>query len=246
MKSVITGFITLLLPSTVAVVFLRVMGHKMGKNVKIGFSFLKVNHISIGNDTIIGNFNAFFNERLVLEESVKIGYLNFFKGPFDLMLEDFSAIGNKNYFTRGKKGVTYGNSELKLGTWTKITVGHHLDLTRSILFGEYSILAGIRSQLWTHGYYHAESGKERVRIDGSINIGDNVYVGSGCIINPGVNIANAIHVGSGTVVSKTLTAPGMYVGQGLRHIKKDLEMVKKALTKVEDDHLIETVYTKDE
>ena len=99
--------------------------------------------------------------------------------------------------------------------------------------------------MWTHGYYHANTGTDRIRIDGQIHIGDNVYIGSGCIFNPSVTVANAIHIGSGSVISKDLEKPGMYVGQGLRYIDNNLEKVKSKLKKVEDANLIEPVYVKE-
>ena len=201
--------------------------------------------MTLGDNVRIGHFNLIRNNQCSLGDHCKIGYLNILKGPFDLKLDEYAAIGNKNYLTRGPAGVTYGDSKLHLGIWTKITVKHHLDLTRSITFGNYSILAGLGSQLWTHGYYHADEGLDRIRIDGPIEVGDNVYVGSSVIFNPGVSIGSKIHIGAGTVISKNLTEPGMYVNQGLRFIENDMEKVKSKLRPIEDDQLIEQVYTKE-
>ncbi|TXD83954.1 hypothetical protein ESY86_07900 [Subsaximicrobium wynnwilliamsii] len=244
MKKILTGIITFFCPSFLMRFLLRCMGHKIGKNVKVGFSFLVIKKIELGDHVRIGHFNLFLNDRITLQSNVIIGYLNIFKGPFGLILSEKAAIGNKNYLTRARLGITYGESNLSLGELTKVTTGHHLDLTRSIRFGDFSILAGIRSQLWTHGYYHADQGKDRVRIDGQINIGHNVYIGSGCIFNPGVNVANAVHIGGGSVISKDLDQPGMYVGQGLRYLENNLETIKLKLDRIEDSDLIEEVYSK--
>lgn len=244
MKKKIATLIALLLPSSLACVLLRFLGYKIGKSVKIGFSIIKCDNITLLDDSRIGHFNLILNKSIKLEAKSYIGYMNVFKGPFTLELKEKAAIGNKNYFTRGIKGITYGQSKLSLGILTKITTGHHIDLTRSISFGDFSILAGIRSQLWTHGYYHASQGPERIRIDGEIQIGNNVYVGSGCIFNPGVKVSSTIHIGAGSVISKNLKEPGMYIGQVLRYIDNDLEKIKAKLTEVKDDTLIETVYKK--
>lgn len=238
------GFLVFILPSYIGVLLLRSLGNKIGKNVKIGFSFITAKNIIIKNNVRIGHFNLILNQSINLHNRSNIGYLNILKGPFNLILKSDAAIGNKNYFTRGYKGITYGESTLSLGELTKITTEHHLDLTRSISFGKFSILAGVKSQIWTHGYYHADLGKDRIRIDGSIEIGDNVYIGSGCIFNPGVKISNAIHLGSGCVLSKNLEKKGMYVSQSLRHIDNSLEKVKEKLKKVNDFKLIEPVYNK--
>lgn len=245
MKKIFTGLTTFFIPSAIAVLILRLLGHKVGTKVKIGFSFLCCNKITIGNNVKIGHLNLFLNDKTFLSEHSIIGYFNILKGPFTLDLKKQAALGNKNYFTRGALGITYAESKLSLGVLTKITTDHHLDLTNSIIIGDYSILAGIRSQMWTHGYYHAERGKDRIRIDGQITIGDNVYIGSGCIFNPGVVVANSIHIGSGTVISKNIDKPGMYVGQELRYIENDIEIVKSKLTKVDGFNLVEQVYRKE-
>ncbi len=237
------GLCTLLLPSFLLVFVLRLFGGKVGKNVKIGFSFIYANKINLGDNSKIGHFNLIKNEEVILEIKSRIGYLNILKGPFKLVLKERAIIGNKNYIIRGAKGVTYGESILQLGELACITTSHHVDVTRSITFGDFTTLAGINSQLWTHGYYHAEKGEDRIRIDGEITIGNNVYIGSGCIFNPNVTIADAIHVGSGSVISKKLEKKGMYVSSGLRFIENDIEKIKSKLSKVELN-LADKVYEK--
>jgi acetyltransferase-like isoleucine patch superfamily enzyme len=243
-RKIIIGFLVFVLPSFLGVILLRVLGVRIGKKVKIGFSFIATRDLEIGDNVIIGHFNLILNKKIILKNQSKIGYLNILKGPFTLILQKKAAIGNKNYFTRGPAGVTYGESILELGELTKITTEHHVDLTRSIKFGDFSILAGINSQMWTHGYYHANTGKHRVRIDGSIVIGNNVYIGSGCIFNPGVKVSDAINLGARSIITKDLDKPGMYVSQGLRFIDNDLEVIKTKLKKVQGFDLVEQVYTK--
>jgi hypothetical protein len=40
-----------------------------------------------------------------------------------------------------------------------------------VVIGDYSTLAGIGIQVWTHGYVHDTSGPGRYRIDGAVRIG---------------------------------------------------------------------------
>lgn len=241
----IQAFLVFSLPSKILIPILRLFGHQIGKNVRIGFSFIMSKKLIISDNVKIGHFNLILNNEVKFYKESYIGYLNILKGPFKLELAEKAAIGNKNYLTRGELGITYGESVLSLGKLTKITTSHHLDLTRSIIFGDFSILAGIRSQMWTHGYYHANKGPDRIRIDGEIIIGDNVYIGSGCIFNPGIEVSNAVHIGGGTVISKSLEKSGMYVGQALRYIDNDIEKIKPKLQKIEDSNLVEQVYTKE-
>ena len=245
MKKKITGLCTLVLPSFFLPIILRLFGHEIGQNVKIGFSYIGVPKLVLKENAKIGHLNIVLNSSIHMQANAQIGYMNILKGPFKLYLKEKAALGNKNYLTRAKSGITYGDSILQLGKLTKITTSHHLDLTRSVFFGDFSILAGIRSQLWTHGYYHSDQGADRVRIDGEIFVGNNVYIGSGCIFNPGVRVADAVHVGGGCTVSKNLDKSGMYVNQGLRYIENDLENIRKKLVRVEGFDLVEEVYKKE-
>lgn len=53
---------------------------------------------------------------------------------------------------------------------------------------------------------------------GCVNIGDNVFVGYGCIILPNVNIGNNVIIGAGTVVSKNVPNNVVIVGNPYRII----------------------------
>ena len=181
---------------------------------------------------------------MFLDKYTSIGNFNIFKGPICVSLLEKSGVSKNNKFRRANSPISYGKSRLELGENSFIVSNHFLDLTRTITIGDNSILAGIRSQLWTHGYYHADTGSDRIRIDGEIHIGDNVYIGSSCIFNPGVKVSNAIHIGAGSTISKNLEKQGMYVGQGLRYIENDLERIKNKLQKVDVKNLVEPVYEK--
>lgn len=51
---------------------------------------------------------------------------------------------------------------------------------------------------------------------GSVTIGNNVFIGFGCIILPGVTIGNNVIVGAGTVVSKDIPDNSVVVGNPMR------------------------------
>lgn len=152
-----------------------------------------------------------------------IQHLNVVKGPISVSLAKRGAIGNRNIIKRASEPVTYGPAQFRLGELSKITASHVVDCTRSVIMGDFSILAGLDSQLWTHGYYHFPEGPNRFRVDGPIIIGHNVYIGSACVIGAGVRIANRVVVGSHSSVSKSLEKPGMYVSQPLRYIEMDID-----------------------
>jgi len=92
--------------------------------------------------------------------------------------------------------------------------------------------------------YQVTEGLHRIRIDGEIHIGKNVYIGSRCIFNPGIRVEDAIHVGAGSCVSKDLLEAGMYVAQPLRFIRNDIDSIKQRLSKVTVEGLSDIVYSK--
>ncbi|HAS58979.1 MAG TPA: hypothetical protein DCS64_10865 [Algoriphagus sp.] len=225
-------------------VLLNLIGHNISLKARIGFSIVAIGKMKIGDGSRIGNFNFLKFDYLEMSSNAIIGRFNFLRGNFIVVLKEKSAIGNSCVITRAGKGVSYGKSALNLGVLAKITAGHKIDMMRSINLGDFSIIAGSHSQLWTHGYLHAPTGPDRFRIDGEINIGNNVYVGSSCVINAGVYVADGITIGSSSCISKNLTKSGMYVAQPLRYIEKDYEDSKKKLKKINLDGLVEEVYEK--
>ena len=243
MKKGLTALVCFL-PFKLPNLLLNLLGHKVAWSSKIGFSLILTEYLTLKEDSSIGHLNYINNRELSLNSRSYIGHLNRIKGPFKILLNKRGAIGNKNTLVRAPLGVTYKISTLTLGELSKITSNHYIDLTRNICFGNFSTLAGVRSQMWTHGYYHAEEDEDRIRIDGEIKIGNNVYIGSGCIFNPGVSLTNSVHVGGGSVIAKNLEKSGMYVGTGLRHIENNIDILKRKLKKVEGHSLIEKVYTK--
>ncbi|APY08484.1 hypothetical protein BWZ20_09310 [Winogradskyella sp. J14-2] len=244
MKKIVTLVVGLIPVGLLRKVLLNILGHKISYNSKFGINILWVKHISLEEDSSIGHFNFIANKLVRLEKKAFIKNFNYFRGPFDVYIGNESGISNNNKFRRAKYPISVGDSSLQLGKNSFIVSGHFVDLTRAVSFGDNSILAGIRSQIWTHGYYHANDGSDRVRIDGDVVIGNNVYIGSSCIFNPGIKVLDAIHIGAGSVISKNLEESGMYVGQGLRFVSKNIDDIKSKLHKVEDENLVEDVYYK--
>lgn len=220
------------------------IGHKISFKAKIGWCIVWSDSIEMKDYARVGSFNLIYGPEICMNLGSKIGRFNIFNGPYKIVLGEKAKIGKNNKISRGQKGISYGQSNLKLGELAIVTANHYIDMTRSVTFGDYSILAGIRSQIWTHGYVHEPMGSGRFRVDGEVLIGKNVYLGSSVIINPGVSINNAINVGSGSVVSKSLEQSGMYVSQGLRFIISDYNQTKEKLSRIDEDFLIEEVYEK--
>lgn len=245
MKQGFNAIVCLICPfSFLRIFFLNILGNKISYKAKIGWGIFLINHIELKAGAKIHSLNFIKINNLNLNEKAFIKSLNYIKGPFDIILGSKSGIARQNKIRRSSFPITYGVSKLKLGYNTFIVSNNFLDLTRSIIMGDNTQIGGIRTEFWTHGYFHEKQGEGRIRIDGEIHLGNNVYVGSRCIFNPGVIVKDAINIGGNSVISKNLTEPGMYVSQGLRYLKKDINDVKDNLTRVPDEKVLEEVYIK--
>lgn len=245
-KSLLMGCFTMFLPSLLARYALMLFGHKVHRGVRIGVSFICADQILLQEGVHIGHFNFVRVNRLVMRRSASIGRSNLIHGPLSVNLGERAAVGNRNKILRGQLGlVVSGPALFRLGELTKITSDHRVDCTASVTVGAFSTIAGIACELWTHGYVHDQSGPGRYRIDGTVRIGHNVYMGSGSVITAGVTVADGVIVGAGTTVASSLLEPGLYVSAGLRKLERPQSPDQRSdLVHVKDEQLCERVYVK--
>lgn len=242
----LTALIVLCMPSPLCRPLLRLLGHRISGQARLGFSLVLVHHLILQGATCIGHFNLLRLRRLVMRRGAYLGRSNAIYGPISVSLAERAAIGNNNKIVRGPRGlVTSGPACLRLGELAKITANHRIDCTTSLSLGAFTTIAGTASEVWTHGYVHDQSGPGRYRVDGSVRIGHNVYIGSACVITAGVIIADGVIVGAGTTVARSLLEPGLYVSAGLRKLDRPPSPDERAdLILVKDEQLCERVYIK--
>lgn len=245
-KKIITAFFCFFFPVRLVFWVLNLMGHQVHFKSRIGFSIVWVTgKLTLHQSARIGHFNVLRLNNLIIKESGYIEKFNNVNGPIDIELDQTAAIGNRNTIYRAPIGVTYGIAILRLGVLSKITGNHRIDCTRSIRLGDFTTIAGHDSQLWTHAYYHDKTGAGRFRVDGEIEIGNNVYIGSRCVITGGVKIVDGVVVGANACVSKSLVQTGTYVNQALRFISPpENNDLRSGFNKLEDSSLCEEVYEK--
>jgi acetyltransferase-like isoleucine patch superfamily enzyme len=244
LRKLLTTLVILSTPNFLKVRLLDLLGHHVSTKSKIGLCFIRAESIYLAAGACIGHFNLIDCRRLVLLEGAYIESLNLIRGPISVWMASRAGIGKRNNIKRSAKPVTYGPAVLRLGVLTKITLGHLLDCTRSIRFGNFTTVAGVGSQFWTHGYFHASLGPDRFRVDGDIVVGNNVSIGSACVFSAGVQVADAIQVGSHSSVAKSLDKPGIYVSQSLRYIPANLAEIEARLERVDPALVCERVYRK--
>ena len=120
-----------------------------------------------------------------------------------------------------KSGKSYRISTLFLGKNVNLNVGQVLDMTDDITILDNTVLAGMETHIWTHSFYVSKSSGDVARIDKSVNIGRNCYIGSRCTILPGIRITDGVTVGAQVCVSKDLEQSGLYVSQPFRFLSFD-------------------------
>jgi len=243
LKCIITAIVCLL-PSKIALILLKLIGHQISFTARIGLSFVYVEKLTLLPFSKIGHLNLIKVKEVFIARCGNIGHMNYCNGPFSVIIKEKASIGNRNVITRSSKNLVNDSAILTLGFNSKITADHRIDCMCSVTFGDNSILAGSGSQIWTHGYYHERTGPGRFRVEGSINIGNNIYIGSRCVISMGVSICDGVTIGSLSSVSKSISVAGLYVSQPLRYIDSDIDLTRKRLIKVENNLLQEIVYIK--
>lgn len=232
-------------PTYLVRIIANAKGHQIASGTRIGFSIILSNRIVMERGSSIGHFSVVNVDRILLRKGARIGHVNFCSGPFSIWLKARAVIGNRNTVTRARKGVSTGPAQIRLGTLSKITASHSVDVMSSVIFGEFSTLAGKGSQIWSHGYVHDETGAGRYRVDGRVLLGNNVYVGSSSLITGGVTIADQIIVGVGVSVAKSLHEPGLYVSAPIRMVPRPVNPEERdVLARYKDPLLSETVYYK--
>ena len=137
MKKYFLAFLMFITPNLVLRHLLMLFRINVGKNFKIGFSILIASKISIDQNVTIGHFNFINVDHFKMGEKCYINFLNVIKGPFDLIMKKTAAVGKLNIITRAKKPITSGYSKLELGILVKVNSFHFLDLTKSIIVGDY-------------------------------------------------------------------------------------------------------------
>ena len=179
-------------------------GYKFADGSRIGFAVVDCKNLDMREYSYIGSFTVIRNlKHLELGRGAKIGTFNWIFGMLD------GGLSFKEEVSR--------NSSLILGNHSAITSRHIIDCIDRIEIGNFSTIAGFKSQFLTH----AVDLRLNRQSCAPIKIGDYCFVGTGVIILKGVEIPNRCVVGAGSVVSKTLPNPGyVYAGNPLKMIRE--------------------------
>lgn len=107
-----------------------------------------------------------------------------------------------------------------------ISIGDHVSITSSSFV--------------THdgGVWVFRQDLPKIDVIAPIRVGNNVFIGSNCIIMPGVVIGDNVVVGAGSIVTKSLESDSVYAGVPARRISDLAAYKAKILPKtIESKHL---------
>jgi acetyltransferase-like isoleucine patch superfamily enzyme len=206
------------LPSFAKVsIYRTVFNHTIGKDVKIGLSWIRV-------------------DKLIIGDHVRIGHLNRFKRVPHVEIGDHAVIGAGNTFTstyeftnatslavRGNKPV------LRIGRHANITLLHYFDVQDEFYIGPFTVIAGRGSTFFTHYLdvlHSAQSTKP-------LNVGSYCMVGSGVQFTPGASVPDCCVVGMGAVVTSRFTDTHSLIAGNpakvIRSLPKDAQFFKRSM-----------------
>ena len=195
-----------LLPAPLKPVLMRaLLGHSVGRRVRIGLSLIHAERVEVGDDVVIGHGNVVWRTgHLRIGSDARIGHLNVIRGGAEVVIGPSVDILRRNEFNAIPDPVADQpvDSRLLIGEGAVVTTGHKIDFTDRVELGRRVILGGRNSSLWTHNRQQTAP----------IVVGDVTYLGSEVRVGPGVSVAGQALVGMGAVVVSSLSERGMLYG----------------------------------
>jgi acetyltransferase-like isoleucine patch superfamily enzyme len=153
-----------------------------------------------------------------------IGHLTVCRGLKLLEIGDHGRIGNLNWITGdGDNPLPSARSNskaepiLRVGTHSAITPRHYIDCSDRIEIGAFTTVAGVRSQFLTHSI-DLRACRQQAE---PITIGDNCFIGTGCIVLSGAKLPDFSVLAAGSVLRENMGQPWtLYAGVPARARKR--------------------------
>jgi acetyltransferase-like isoleucine patch superfamily enzyme len=161
--------------------------------------------------------SVILSRRLTMGAYARIGSLSFIRGLERLELEEHSHLGNLNWISAFplNTGASHYREEvgrdpsLVMRQHSAITNRHLIDCTGGVSIGEFSTIAGFRSQILTHSINIVDS----VQRSAPVSIGRYSFVGTGVVILGGSILPDYSVLGAGSVLNKVFVdAFRLYAG----------------------------------
>lgn len=175
------------------------------RTARIGLSWIRPKSLLMGPGSSIDHFNVIKGlSNVVLGECAMIGRLNWISA---FPLDDVTHFA----------GDVSRDPSLRVGSHSAITHRHIIDCTSLISVGEFSTIAGYRSQFLTHSIDISSSEQRSYPIE----IGNFTFVGTNVVLLGGARLPARSVLGAGSVLSKCYEDECMlYGGVPARPIKE--------------------------
>lgn len=175
----------------------KLFSYEIDKNAHIGFSIILTDKLKMDSNSKISHFNLCNGISLLsLDEKSSIGTFNYITGFPNIKSLHFNHLRNRK-------------CHLVLGEHSAITSRHFIDCTTGVFIGKFTIIAGIRSQIFTHSI----NLQKNIQDGESVFIGDYCFVGTRVIILPGSSLPNHSILGAASLLNKKyFNSLGLYSG----------------------------------
>jgi acetyltransferase-like isoleucine patch superfamily enzyme len=165
-------------------IYRRVMGWKIGKQVKIGFSYIECDQVVLGDNILIRHFNII-------------------RGLKHFQLGSNCYIANFNEFFGNNSSDEKWKNELILGEGVLFMSHHFIDVAGTVTIGSHTTIAGRNTQVWSHSLSYPNDVPDLVPMD--VSIGKEAYIGARSTLI-GCSIPDKAVIGAGSVVNKSFAA----------------------------------------
>jgi acetyltransferase-like isoleucine patch superfamily enzyme len=190
--------ISLFLPWYLKRRFLKIcFSYELHPQAHIGLAWIFPKKLIMAAGAKVDHFTvAIHLDRMEMKENSTIGRSNWITG--------FPSNSNSLHF----KHQVERRSELLMGVSSAITKDHHLDCTSLIEIGQYTTIAGYRSQFLTHSI----NVKENRQDSKPIHIGEYSFVGTNVVVLGGSTLPPRSVLGAKSLLNKTFTEEWMLYG----------------------------------
>lgn len=186
----------------------KLFGFKIDRTAHISFSIILAKELVMGQYSKIGNFNICNSiDRLVLDHCASLGSFIYITGYSSLLRKHFGHIINRK-------------CELIIGSHSAITSRHFIDCTAGISVGDFTTVAGIRSQILTHSI-DLENNRQNSK---PVTIGSYCFIGTNCVLLMGSKLPDYSVLGANSLLNVYLRESYyLYGGVPAKKIKVLLE-----------------------
>ena len=185
-RALIVSALTMILPWAMRRWFLRVLcGYSFGENARIGRSLIGCTSLKMGPSARIGHFNVVKGIRVDLGECATLGDFNWISGL---------PGGGKKHFT-DESG---RDPAFVMGRHAALTSRHYIDCSNRIDIGEFTTVAGARSQILTH----AIDFRRNRQVSAPVRIGRYCFIGTSCVVLKGAKLPDCSVLAAGSTLAR--------------------------------------------